>query len=125
MHIEPQTEAVEQIAAALLHGADRDQPTPQRLAIDEQIRQNRALREQTQFLIDYADAMLARDRRRTYDDRYAIELDLAGVRAYDAREHFHQRRFARAVFPDNGMNVTAMHGEVHTVYSDNAPIALP
>ena len=54
-----------------------------------------------------------------------FELDLAGVRANDAREHFHQRRFARAVFPDNGMNVTAMHGEVHAVYSDNAPIALP
>ena len=69
--------------------------------------------------------MLARDRRRTYDDRYAIELDLAGVRANDAREHFHQRRFARAVFPDNGMNVTAMDGEVHAVYGDNAPVALP
>ena len=82
------------------------------------------MREETQFLIDDADAMLARDDRRTDDDRDAIELDLAGVRANDAREHFHQRRFARAVFPDDGMNVTATHGEVHAVYGDNAPVAL-
>ena len=46
VHVESQAEAVEQIGAAFLHGADRDKPAPQRFTIDEQIRQNRALRKQ-------------------------------------------------------------------------------
>ena len=99
-------------------------PRRERLPIDKQIRQHRALREQAEFLIDDADAMLPRDDWRTYDDRDAVEFDLAGVRANNACEHFHQRRFARAVFPDDGMNLTAAHGEVHAVNGGNAPIAL-
>ena len=124
MHIEPQAEPVQEIAATFLHGADRDEPSPQRLPIDEQVRQNGALREQAQFLVDNADAVLPCDDRGTDDDRDTVELDLAGVRANDAREHFHQRRLARAVFPDDGMNVTATHDEIHAVDGDDPSVAL-
>ena len=123
MDVEPQAQPVQEVAAAFLHGANRDEPSPQRLPIDEQVRQNRALREQAQFLIDNANAVLPCDNRGTDYDRDTVELNLAGIWTNDACEHLHQRRLAGAIFPHDGMNVAAMHEKIHAVDRDNAAIA--
>ena len=124
MDVEMQAEPIQEISAAFLHGADRDEAPTQWLPVDEQVRQHRPLREETQFLVDDADAVLARHDRRTDHGRDAVEFYLAGVRANHARERFHERRFARAVFAHDSMNVTAADGEVHVVDSDDPSVAL-
>ena len=78
--------------------------------------------EEAQLLVDDPDAVLASHDGRTDDDRDAVEFNLARVRANDAGKHFHQRRFARAVFSDDSMNVAAADGQVHIVDRDHPSV---
>ena len=57
-------------------------------------------------------------------DRLAVHFDGAAVRPDDARQRFHQRRFAGAVFADDGMNGAAFDLQIHILESCDAAVAL-
>ena len=65
-----------------------------------------------QLLMDDADAVLAGVRNAVDLDVLALDADLPGVHRVDAAEDLDQRRFASAVFAQQGEDFTRMQGDV-------------
>src|SRR6185503_10560008 len=59
VHVDMETEAIEHVVAHVLHRPCRNEAALHRLAIDEEVGEDRALGEEAQLLIDDADAALA------------------------------------------------------------------
>ena len=57
-------------------------------------------------------------------DFRAIEHDASGVRRYDAGQDFDERRLARAVLAENGVNAAREHGEIRVGERAHTSIAL-
>ena len=77
---------------------------------------------EAQFLMDDRDAEVARFGGRIERHRFAIENDRARSRLDDARKHFHQRRFASAVFAEKRRDLTTANLEIHALQGMNATI---
>src|SRR5690606_18420500 len=70
------------------------------------------VRNEVRRLIHRADARATRLERVLEAHALAVEHDLALARREDAREEVHQRRFARAVLADDGVNLACEAREV-------------
>ena len=53
-------------------------------------------------------------------DSAAVEDDLARVHGHNAGEYVHQRRFARAIFAQQGMNFALLNGQIHAFENRHA-----
>ena len=60
---------------------------------------------EAELLVDHADAVALGQRGGVEGDDPAVDRDLAGVVVEGAREHLHQRGFAGAVLPDQGVDL--------------------
>ena len=56
------------------------------------------------------------------DDRLAVEQDAPSGRTFDAGDHLHQGRLARAVLADQDVDRAAPHGEIGLLDRDGAGI---
>jgi hypothetical protein len=63
------------------------------------------MRRQRQLLINHGDAAAPRVERIGRHEGLAVEFDCARIRTVRAAEDFHQRAFARAIFPDQDMHL--------------------
>src|SRR6202044_3198939 len=86
--------------------------------------QHRAFWEETELLIDDADAEVSRRARGLDRNLGALYFDRAAVRPDDPRQRLHQGRFAGAVLADDGMDYAAFDAQVHVVERDDAAVAL-
>ncbi len=50
----------------------------------------------------------------------SVQQDFAFVRMIQAIQDFHQRAFARAIFAQQGMNLTRLHIKVHMIVGKHA-----
>ena len=76
------------------------------------------------MLVDHADIVRQRVRRGVKRHRLAVEQDFARVRLVHAVEDFHQRRFARAVFAEQRVNLARFHVEIDVIIGEHAGKAL-
>ncbi len=92
-----------------------DDAEPGLLITEENVLVDRQHRHQRQFLMDDDDAdMLAvMDAFERHLLAAIDDLAVIGAGRIDAREDFHQRRFAGAVFADHCMDLALFDGEVH------------
>jgi hypothetical protein len=91
----------------------------------EQVREDRAMREEAQLLVHDPDAPLARRSGRPERQCLAVERDGPGVWDHAPREHLHQRRLAGAVLTDDGMDGAGGDVQVEACDGDDAPVPLP
>ena len=124
LDIDMQAELGQQIAALGRHGGDGDQPVADRLAIDEEIGQDGALRKQAQLLIDDADAELAGGLGGIDGQLLAIEEDAPGIGADHAGQNLHQRGFAGAVLAHHRVDGAGLDLQIHAVEGHHPAVAL-
>ncbi|EDT08834.1 conserved hypothetical protein [Paraburkholderia graminis C4D1M] len=111
LHIDLQSERFEQFVRAALHGFPVDQPEAARLASEKDVLRDRAERHQIDFLVDRADARLARFLRRAEIGFASVEANRARAFPIRAGEDLDERRFARAVLTDQRMHFARRHGQ--------------
>ena len=75
-----------------------------------------------QFLIDDADAVMIGIARGTDMNGLPVHEQLTGGCLLNARQNFHQGRFARAVFADQDVHLTAINVEIDILEGDGARI---
>ena len=80
--------------------------------------------EQGKMLEHHADAASARRRRAGDPDVFALPEHPPGVGFLDAVDEFHQRRFARAVFAQQGVNFPGHDPETDILVGDDSGIGL-
>ena len=79
-------------------------PAAARLEPDRDVLGDRQVRKERRLLVNRGDSQLARTHRIKVADRPALDLDSSLVGQVGAGDHLDQRRFARAVFADQGVN---------------------
>ena len=55
-----------------------------------------------------------------FHSRFAVHADRAGVGLIDSSENLHQRRLARAIFPDNTDDFATVYFKLNRIQSHNA-----
>jgi len=75
-------------------------------------------------LVDHADALRQRIRRRLQPYRPAVDQDFALVRVVETVEDLHQRAFARAVLAQQGMDLARPDVEADAIVGQDAGEAL-
>nr|WP_236952128.1 hypothetical protein [Mesorhizobium loti] len=78
----------------------------ERLAKDEQVFGNRAVRQDTQFLEDHCDAAVDPLAKRQGGDVLSGEQNAAFVRSIGSHEDLHERRFARTILAEQRVRFT-------------------
>ena len=93
-----------------------------RFVAEEDILGDRQLGHQRQFLVDDDDADFLAVLDAAEVPRLAQVIDVARIAAMavDATEHFHQGRFAGAVFADDGVDLAAAYPQVDIVERNDA-----
>ena len=72
------------------------------------------------MLVDCGNALFLREHRVRHDDSFAPQDDLPAVRLMDAGQRFDKGGFARAVFPDEGVNLPGLQIKMYVVKGLNA-----
>ena len=80
---------------------------------DKHVFVNRQIVNQVQFLMDERDARVKRLRRRIKRFLFAVQQDIARIRLQNAAQNIHQRRFARAVFAQQGTDFALAQLKAH------------
>ena len=80
-------------------------PASVRLEPDRDVLGDRQVRKERRLLVNRGDSQLARTHRIEVADRLALDLDCSLVGQMGAGDHLDQRRFARAVFADQGVDL--------------------
>ena len=102
--------------ATAVHKADQPaQSQPSRLAADEDVGRCGLVGGQIELLVNDGDAQLLGVVRALDLGFLPVQEDAPGVPAVRAREDFHQRGLAGAVFTDQRQYLTGRHLEVHVV----------
>ena len=122
--VDVDTQTGEHGTGATLHLSGRDEAEARRLAVDEQVGQQRTIREDAELLVDDADAVPARRVCRPQLDGLAVQRDRAGVGSHGAGEGLHQRRLAGAVLTDDGVDRPRGDLEVDAADGDDAAVRL-
>ena len=79
--------------------------------------------EQAEMLEHHADAQRPRLLRIAHHHGLAVNRHAAGVGLDGAVDDLHQRRFARAVFAQHGVNLAGQHTEGNVTVGDHAGVA--
>ena len=87
----------------------------QRVAAQPQVIHNAALERLVQFLVHHGHTVFQRFFTGLEVDLAALQLDGAAVFGIDAEQAFHQRGFARAVLPHQGMDGALADGKGNVV----------
>ena len=72
------------------------------------------------MLIDRRDPMLLSNQRVGHDDFFTVQDDLSAIRLVDARKRLDKGAFPRAIFSDDGMNLTLFQVKTHIIQSFDA-----
>ena len=82
---------------------------------EQNVFHHREMRRERKLLVDHRDARLPGVERIARTIRLAVEPHLAFVRLMGAREHFHQRALARAVFADQRQHLAGRDLQIDVV----------
>jgi len=72
------------------------------------------------MLMHHPDALAHGVQRRFDFDRLTVDQDFAFVGWIEAVQNFHQRRFARAVFAKERVNLAGVHIEMDVIVGEHA-----
>ena len=101
-----------------------DQPETARRIGDGDVVGDRKVGNERKLLEDADNAGAVGGGRRIESDFRPVEHDASGVRRDDAGQDLDQRRLARAVLAENGVNAAREHGEIRVGERPHAAIAL-
>ena len=110
-----QAEGRHQGLGVLVHARSPQPAEPRRLPPEIDILGNREVSGQRQLLVDDADAELIGVGDAANPRRAAVDFDRARLRHVDPAEDFDQRRLARPVFTQQGVDLAAAELEIHAV----------
>ena len=109
--VEVETQPREQFTRPLDPGVATKSGPSRPEASEEQILRDRKIVDQSTVLMNNGDASTLGVDGRTQADGPPLEEDLAVIGRIDAGHDLHQRRFPRAVLPQEGVNPTQKEGD--------------
>ena len=110
LHVEPDTKPRKNRFGIPLHGPVVDDASPIAMA-DEDVLGDREIRKDHGFLVDRRDPKRLRLERAADPNRAAIDEGLARVRLLDPGHDLDEGRLARAVLPEEGVDLAGEEGQ--------------